>query len=106
MGEHAARRELHGRFLDELAQVIRSAMAAERTDYARIASLFGLEDHICLIGPPDVVAAADEAIRFAIELYDRPAVPPAQARAKMDMPEKDWIKVFARAARAGLDRPG
>ncbi|BDG75298.1 hypothetical protein [Roseomonas fluvialis] len=104
VAEHAARRELYGKFLEELAQVIGSAMAAEKMDYGRIASLFALEGRICLIGPPDVVAAADGAIRFAMELYDSPAVPPAQARAMMDMPDKDWIKVFAHAARADLDR--
>jgi hypothetical protein len=106
VNEHAARRDLYGRFLEELAQVIGSAMAAEGMDYARLASLFALEGRICLIGPPDVVAAADGAIRFAMDLYDRPAVPPAEARAMMDKPDQDWIRVFARAARADLDRLG
>lgn len=104
VAEHQRRQEIYNKFLDELAAAIGAAMSADAVDYTKLSGLFALEGRICLFASPDVVAAADGAIRYAMELYDGPPIPPAQARAMMDDTEKDWIRIFARAARADLDR--
>lgn len=102
--EHARRQEIYGRFLEELAAMVTKAMEADRVEYSKLGAMFALEGRMCLFAPPEVVAAADGAIRFAIDLYDGPTMSTEEARALLNAPEKDWIKIVAQAARRDLDR--
>jgi hypothetical protein len=101
--EIARRQEVYGRFLDELAQVIGLAMAATAVDYPKLAGLFALKGRICLFGSPEVVKVVEGATLYAFELYTAPPATPDAVREAMEKGRQDWIREFARVARADLD---
>lgn len=98
--ETARRSELYGHFMDELALLFSHALRGDDIDYAKLVNVFALRGRITLASSPEVVANAEQAVKFLVDLYIGPKRSPQEVRAMMDLQSADAIGEFARLCRA------
>jgi hypothetical protein len=97
--ERAARQDLYGRYMDELAALYAAALRAESVNFDRAASAFALRGRIGLMGSGPVVEAAEKALKFVVDLSMGPKRDEAEVRAMMDSDEANIIDAFAATCR-------
>jgi len=100
--ERAKREELYGRFMDELANLYAGALSSTAVDYQKLTGAFALRGRITLMGSDPVVAAADRALKFVVDLAIGPPRDAAEMRRMMDDRSADTITDFAQASRREL----
>jgi len=100
--ERAKREELYGRFMDELATLYAGALSSTTVDYQKLTGAFALRGRITLMGSDPVVAAADRALKFVVDLAIGPPRDAAEVRRMMDDRSADTITDFAQAGRREL----
>ena len=97
--ETARRQEIYGQFMDELAQIYARALRAQELDYGELVKLFALSGRIKLIASPPVIAGAERAMKYVVDLYLGPPRTPQQMREMMDQRSADAIGEFATLCR-------
>jgi hypothetical protein len=100
--ERAARGDLYGRYMDELAALYAAAIRSESVDYDRTVGAFALRGRITVMASAPVVEAAEQALKFVVDLAMGPKLSEAEVRTMMDDVKADPIGAFARACRAEL----
>ena len=100
--ERAKREELYGSFMDELATLYAGALSSSSVDYAKLTGAFALRGRITLLASDAVVAAADRALKFVVDLAMGPPREASEVRRMMDDRNADTITEFARASREEL----
>ncbi len=98
-GETARRQDLYSQFMDELAMIYARALRAQEMDYGDLVKLFALSGRIKLIASTPVIAGAERAMKFVVDLYLGPARTPQQMREMMDQQSADAIGDFATLCR-------
>ena|SRR5271165_3597433 len=68
------RHDLYGRYMDEFATLFAEALKSDKVDYAKLIGAFALKGRIELMSSVGVVAAADWALKFVVNLTMGPAV--------------------------------
>ena len=96
------RKEIYGRFMDELAAMYAHALKNDHINYDRLASAYAIRGQITLASADAVVAAADRALKFVVDLSLGEARTDSQIRSMMDDQEVDVIREFALACRVEL----
>ena len=100
--EIAKREDLYGRFMDELAHLFAGALNSVGVDYERLTSAYALNGRIALHASDAVVASADQAMRYIVDLSLGPARTPEQMRAMMEDRQANVIAAFAARCREEL----
>jgi hypothetical protein len=95
----ARRQDLYGAFMDELAMLYSRALRAETMDYGELVKVFALSGRIKLMGTAPVIASAERAMKFVVDLYLGPPRTPQQMREMMDNQSADAIGDFAGVCR-------
>ena len=98
--ERSDRQDLYGRYMTELATLFAEALKSDKVDYAKLIGAFALKGRIEPMSSGPVVDAADQALKFVVDLTMGP--PPrsdAEVRAMMDDRNADVIGAFAEACR-------
>jgi len=101
--ERAKREELYGRFIDEIAVLYGQALASDQVEYAKLVPLFALKGRIILLASPQVTAAAESALKFAVDLYLAPARTAPEMRQMMEDRSADIIGAFSAECRRELE---
>jgi hypothetical protein len=102
--ERGKREELYGRFTDELARLYADALDNKGVDNERLTGAYALSGRIALYATEPVSEAAENAMRFIVDLALAPKRTPEEVRALMDRPEANVIRAFAECCRAELLR--
>ena len=97
--ESARRQDLYGAFMDELATLYAHALRAEPINYGDLVKVFALKGRITLMASAPVIAAAEAAMKFVVDLYLGPPRTPREMREMMDQTDADAIGDFARTCR-------
>ncbi len=100
--ERGARQDLYGRYMDELAALYAAGIRSETVDFDRTASAFALRGRIGLMGSGPVIEAAEQALKFVVDLSMGPRRNDAEVRAMMDSEEANVIDAFASTCRAEI----
>jgi hypothetical protein len=100
--ERAARYDLYGRYMDELAALYAAAIRSESVDFDRTANAFALRGRIGLMASQPVVEAAEKALKFVVDLSLAPRRGEAEVRAMMDDKDANVIDGFATTCRAEI----
>jgi hypothetical protein len=100
--DRAARQDLYGRYMDELAALYAAAIRSETVDFDRTASAFALRGRIGLMASPPVAEAAERALKFVVDLSMGPKRGEREVRAMMDDAEANVIDAFASTCRAEM----
>jgi len=104
--ETARRQELYGAFMDELAALYASALRADTVNYGDLVRVFALRGRITLMASAPVIDAAEQAMKFVVDLYLGPPREPKEMRAMMDQSNADQIGAFARTCREEMRAMG
>ena len=102
--ERGKREDVYGRFMDELAKLYAAALNQTGVDYERLTSVFALSGRINLYAGPPVIAAAERALRYTVDLALGPKRTDAEMREMMDRPDANVIAAFAAACREELQQ--
>lgn len=100
--ERSKRETLYGQFIDDLAVLFSHALSSDKVDYAKLVASFALKNRIVLLSSPPVVASAEAALKFVVDLYMGPALPPPEVRRMMEDRASDPIGAFAQVCRQEL----
>ncbi len=100
--ERTKREDVYGRFMDELAKLYAAAINRVGVDYERLTEVYALSGRISLYASAPVVAAADRAMRYTVDLALRPSPSEAEMREMMERDDANVIAAFARACREEL----
>ena len=100
--ERAARQDLYGRYMDEIAGLYAAAIRSEAADYDKTVGAFALKGRIALMASQPVVEAAETALKFVVDLSMGPRRGEAEVRSMIDSAEANVIDLFARACRAEI----
>ncbi len=100
--ERAARQDLYGRYMDQIAALYAGAIQSETVDFDKTVSAFALKGRIVLTASAPVVQAAERALKFVVDLSMGPPRSAAEMRAMMEENEANVIDLFARACRAEI----
>jgi hypothetical protein len=100
--ERGKREDIYGQYMSELARFYANALTNVGIDYERLTALYALSGRIGLYASQPVVAAADRALQFVVDLALSPARTPDQMRQMMNQAEANVIAAFARACRDEL----
>ena len=100
--ERGKREDIYGQYMSELARFYASALTAVGIDYERLTGLYALSGRIGLYATDPVVAAAERALQFVVDLALGPSRTPDQMREMMNQAEANVIAAFARACRDEL----
>ncbi len=100
--ERGKREEIYGRFMDELARLYAGALNNVGVDYERLTSAHALNGRIALYASAPVNEAAEEAMRYIVDLALGDIRTPEQVRAMMDQREANVIRAFAERCREEL----
>jgi len=104
--ETARRQDLYGAFMDELAALYASALRAEAINYDDLVKVFALRGRITLMASAPVIAAAEGAVKFVVDLYLGPPRDALEVRAMMDQSSADAIGAFAKTCREEMQAMG
>jgi len=104
--ETARRQDLYGAFMDELATLYASALRAEAINYHDLVKVFALRGRITLMASAPVIAAAEGAVKFVVDLYLGPPRDALEVRAMMDQSSADAIGAFAKTCREEMQAMG
>jgi hypothetical protein len=100
--ERAKREELYGRFMDELARLYADALDNKGVDNERLTGAYALNGRIALYATEPVNLAAENAMRYIVDLALGPKRTAEEVRVLMDQPEANVIRAFAECCRAEL----
>ncbi len=104
--ERGKREEVYGQFMDELAKLYAAGLNDVGVDYERLTAVFALSGRISLYASPQVVAAAEQSMRYIVDLALGPKRSPEEMRAMMDREDANVIGAFGKACREELQRIG
>jgi hypothetical protein len=104
--ERSKREDLYGAYMTELAILFGDALTSTSVDFAKLTKAFALKGRITLIASPPVLASADDALKFVVDLFLGPPRAPAEVRAMMDDRNVDPIGTFARVCREEMRTRG
>jgi hypothetical protein len=96
------RKEIYASFMNELAAMYAHALKNESINYDLLANAYAVRGRITLASSDDVVAAADKALKFVVDLSMSDQKSDSQIRSMMDENEMDVIRDFATACRVEL----
>ncbi len=102
--ERAKREEIYGRFMDELARLFAGALNNVGIDYGLLTSAYALNGRIALYASSPVNEAAEQAMRYVVDLALGPKRTAEEVRAMMDQQEANVIRIFAERCREELQR--
>jgi hypothetical protein len=97
--DRATREDLYGKFMEEVALGYSKAFATDHIEYGALVRLFALKGRIILVSTPPVVAEAERALQFLVDLYSGPVLTQDEVREMMQRDGGDKVGVFARACR-------
>ena len=100
--ERAKREDIYGRFMDELARLYAGALNNAGIDYDRLTSAYALNGRIALYASGPVNEAAEQAMRYIVDLALGPKRTAEEVRAMMDQREANVIRAFAERCREEL----
>jgi hypothetical protein len=100
--ERDTRAELFGRFLDEAAKLYSDALQNRRDDITGLISIYALTGRIRLISSPQVVEAAEIAVRNIVDAYLAPNITMQEMRANWIDRHVDPLRDFSEACRQEL----
>jgi hypothetical protein len=100
--ERARREELYGKFAEELALLYSFVLGDEGLTYNKLVAIMGLRGRIILLATPHVVASADRAVNFIIDLHLGPRLTREEVRRKIEDRSLNAISEFARCCREEL----
>lgn len=100
--ERAKREDIYARFMDELARLYADALNNVGVDNERLTNAYALGGHIALYASDPVNDAAEQALRYIVDLALGPKRSPEDVRALMDQPEANVMRAFAERCRAEL----
>jgi hypothetical protein len=104
--ERAKREDIYARFMDELARLYADALNNVGVDNDRLTAAYALNGRIALYASTPVNDAAEEALRYIVDLALGPKRSPAEVRALMDQPEANVMRTFAERCRVELHALG
>ena len=100
--ERAKREDIYSRFMDELAKLYADALNNVGVDNDRLTNAYALNGRIALYASEPVNDAAEQALRYIVDLALGSKRSPEDVRALMDQPEANVIRAFAECCRAEL----
>ena len=100
--ERAKREDIYSRFMDELAKLYADALNNVGVDNDRLTNAYALSGRIALYASEPVNDAAEQALRYIVDLALGSKRSPEDVRALMDQPEANVIRAFAECCRAEL----
>jgi hypothetical protein len=100
--ERAKREDIYARFMDELARLYADALNNVGLDNERLTIAYALGGRIALYASEPVNDAAEQALRYIVDLALGPKRSPQDVRALMDQPEANVMRTFAQCCRAEL----
>ena len=100
--ERARREELYGRFAEELALLYSFALSDEGLSYSKLVTITGLRGRIILLATPEVIASAERAVTFVVDLDQGPRLTREEVRRRLEDRSLNAIGEFARCCREEL----
>jgi hypothetical protein len=97
--ERTKREDLYGAYMTELAILFGEALTSTSVDFAKLTKAFSLKGRITLVASPAVLASADAALKFVMDLFLGPPRTAENVREMMDDRSVDPIGDFARVCR-------
>ena len=102
--ERVKREDIYGRFMDELAHLYADALNNVGVDNARLTAAYALNGRIALYASEPVNEAAEQAMRYIVDLALGPKRSAEEVRAMMDQRDANVIRAFAECCRVELAR--